>query len=81
MNGKHGDHPLTDILFCKIEVYGKDADEIIRQISGLGSRNELYDWWEKEIGWKCDKATVLEKAKVRLEELVQRAKSSGWETK
>ena len=81
MNGKHGDHPLTDILNYKIEVYGKEADEFIRKISELCSRNELNDWWEKEIGWNCDKAIVLKKAKAKHEEFVQRAKSSGWETK
>jgi hypothetical protein len=80
-NGKHGDHPLTDILIHKMEVYGNDADEIIRKISELSSHAELSDWWQKEIGWNCDKATVLKKAKVKFDELVQRAKSGGWEMK
>ena len=81
MNGKHGDHPLTDILVHKTEVYGKEADELILKVSELCSRNELNEWWKKEIGWNCDKTTVLKKAKAKHEEFVQRAKSSGWETK
>jgi hypothetical protein len=80
-NGTHGDHPLTDILVHKIAVYGTEADEFIRKIEALSSGRELDEWWQKEIGWNRDPATALEKAKAKHEELVQRAKSSGWETK
>lgn len=80
-NGKHGDHPLTDILFHKIEVYGKEADELIRKIEALSSHRELDEWWEKEVGWNCDSAVVLRKTKAKYEELLQRAKNSGWEAK
>jgi hypothetical protein len=80
-NGKHGDHPLTDILVHKIEVYGKEADELIRRIGALSSGRELDEWWRKEIGWNCDSATALKKATAKHAELFRRAKSSGWETK
>lgn len=33
MNGKHGDDPLLDIIEHKIEVFGKEGDEVIKQIS------------------------------------------------
>jgi hypothetical protein len=56
-----GDHPLTDILFHKIEVYGKEADDLIRKIASLPSNGEIYGWWEHEIGWSCDKTTTLQK--------------------
>lgn len=41
MNGKQGDHPLTDILGYKIEVYGAEADDLIRKIARLCSQREL----------------------------------------
>ncbi|HNQ72298.1 MAG TPA: hypothetical protein PKN95_01680 [Verrucomicrobiota bacterium] len=80
-NGKIGDHPLTDIFAHNVDVYGKEATELIRKIASLSSHRELDEWWEIEIGWNCDSATALKKAKAKHEELVQQAKSSGWETK
>jgi hypothetical protein len=79
VNGTKGDHPLTDILYHKIEVYGKEADNLIRKISSLSSNKELYEWWEKEIGWSCNKATALQKSRVRCAELIDRARESGWD--
>jgi hypothetical protein len=77
MNGKPGDHPLTDILSYKLEVYGQEADELIRKIGELTSPRELDEWWEREIGWSDDRALVLRKARARYLELKQRAKESG----
>jgi len=74
-----GDHPLTDILFHKVEVYGREADATIRKISELCSRRELEEWWDREIGWANDGAAAFAKAQLRLTELVTRAKESGWE--
>jgi hypothetical protein len=78
-NGKPGDHPLTDLFVHKAEVYGPEADELIRKISMLCSRNELDAWWEKEIGWSNDGASILRKAQVRYDELLRRAREDGWE--
>jgi len=80
-NGKPGDHPLTDILQWKHEVYGAEADELIRKISSLSSNRELDEWWEKEIGWDCKPNKVLIKANKFYEELQKRAEESGWESK
>ena len=80
-NGKIGDHPLTDIFVHKVDVYGQEATELIRKIALLSSRRELDEWWEKEISWNSKNATVLKKAKAKHEELIQRAKSGGWEVK
>ena len=80
MNGKPGDHPLTDILSYKLEVYGQEADELIRKIGELCSPRELDEWWDREIGWSDDRALVLRKARERHEELIKRARESGWET-
>ena len=79
MNGKPGDHPLTDILVHKHQVYGSEADELIQKISALCSRRELDEWWEREIGWCKDADLVLRKAQARYAELTERAKQSGWE--
>ena len=58
MNGKPGDHPITDLLTHKIDVYGAEGSVLFRKIADLSSRNELYEWWEREIGWaiEADKA-------------------------
>jgi hypothetical protein len=80
-NGKHGEHPLTDILVHRVGVYGQEADGLIRKIAQLCSRKELDEWWEREIGWSPDHDSVAHKARMRFEELLLRAKQSGWETK
>ena len=77
-NGKPGDHPLTDILLHKIETFGKEADDAIRNVSELSSRRELYEWWSAEIGPADDRETVLQKAQSRFMELIQRSNTSGW---
>jgi hypothetical protein len=76
-NGKHGDHPLTDILHWNLEVYGAEADDLIHKIKSLSSDRELDEWWEKEIGWNCDPETVLRKCKEQYRQLMIRAKESG----
>ncbi len=78
-NGKPGDHPLTDILIHKLDVYGGAADQLIRQIADLCSRRELDEWWEREIGWTPELHLIVGRAKVRLNELRQRAEHGGWE--
>ena len=80
-NGKPGDDPLLDILVHNIKVYGQEADDLIRKIAQLCSRRELYEWWEREIGWSGDRNSVAGKARMQLDELLRRAKESGWETK
>lgn len=76
--GKPGDHPLSDILIHKLEVYGPEADELIRGISEFSSRHELYEWWNADINWSTDRDLVLRKAQARFAELFQRSRMSGW---
>ena len=78
-NGNPGDQPLTDILSHKMEVYGPEADALIRQIADLCSRRELDEWWEREIGWSPQRDSIVGKAQVRLNELLDRARRGGWE--
>jgi hypothetical protein len=78
-NGKHGDHPLTDILIHHAEVYGPDADDLIRKIAALSSRRELDQWWEREIGWRPEPSSVLPTVQTHYARLLKRAKDGGWE--
>ena len=80
MNGKPEDHPLTDILTYGREVYGAEADDLIRRIAKLCSPRELDTWWNREIRWSKDRDLVLHKARSHHEELLKRARDSGWET-
>lgn len=86
MNGTRGDHPLTDIRNHGVEVYGEEADALIRKIAGLSGDRELDEWWEREIGWhglSVDRETremALRKARARHQELLERARERGWET-
>jgi hypothetical protein len=41
VNGKPGDHPLTDILVHGLTVYGPRADTLIKEILDLGGEGEL----------------------------------------
>jgi hypothetical protein len=66
-------------LLHKVEVYGREADNLIRKIAELCSKRELEEWWDREIGWSADTHLVTSKAKSRLDELLKRAKESGWE--
>lgn len=75
-NGKPGDHPLTDILVHRLAVYGDEADDLIRKIAELCSRRELDEWWQSEIGWSPERHLVINKVRMRLDELLQRAKDS-----
>jgi len=79
-NGKPHDHPLTDILRYNLEVYGLEADELIRKIGKLSSPRELHEWWQREIGWSADRDAALQKARARYEQVLKRARESGWET-
>jgi hypothetical protein len=41
VNGKAGDHPLTDILHWNLEVFGRDTDDLIREIVRPGGSDAL----------------------------------------
>lgn len=41
MNGKPGDHPLTDILSHQLGVFGPSVDGVIRDIVELGGGDDL----------------------------------------
>jgi hypothetical protein len=41
MNGKKGDHPLTDIVHWKIPTFSPTADALVAEIIQLGAEREL----------------------------------------
>jgi hypothetical protein len=77
--GGPDDHPLSDIIVWNREIYGAKTDALIREIARLCSDRELYEWWNREIGWKASPALAARKAAARYEELAKRARESGWE--
>ena len=77
--GGPGDHPLTDVIEYNLKVYGSEADNLLRKLESLMSSQELWEWWEKEIGWECESEIALFKIKEKLTFAEQRAKESGWE--
>lgn len=77
--GGPGDHPLSDILQYDIEVYGPEADTLIKKLAHLLSRRELWEWWEREIGWDCKPQDALVRISKELEHAETRARDSGWE--
>ena len=80
-SGGPGDHPLSDVIFYDMEIYGKEADSLLKSLESLLSRRELWDWWEQEIGWSCSRADALGKIKHKFLLARTRAKSQGWEMK
>ena len=82
--GGPGDHPLTDILNFQLNVYNKECDELIREISKYVSRNQLYEMFD----W-LDNFHITEKQlkeyeftlKLKLDELIKNAENNGWESK
>jgi len=71
-------HPLDDLFTWKLSVYGDEADKLIRKIAALSTGLETIEWWEEKIGWTTGPEGALSQAKVRYEEVLKRARDSGW---
>lgn len=76
-NGKPGDHPLTDLFLHRLEVYGQEADDLIREIASLSSQREFDAWWDREVGWSNDRDLVCRKARAQRQILLQRAQEAA----
>jgi hypothetical protein len=85
-NGKPGDHPLTDILIHKIEVFAPHVDALIREIVELGGERAL----ESEVNlvmldprFPSDRSADLSDLEAQLESLRDRLladrRQRGWE--
>ncbi len=78
MNGKHGDHPITDIVIHRIAVYGEPLDSQLRQLGELMSYQRLCDWFQEHWSTPPDQLQPIVVA-----ELARRrgdAADRGWET-
>lgn len=77
MNGKKGDHPITDIVKWKIPVFSPTADALIAEIVQLGARPEL------ESSFNLFMPPPLPAFEAKLKEMRDRVfadrKESGWE--
>ena len=80
--GGPGNHPLSDIVDYKLDVYNAECDELIRQISKLVSMNQLYemsDWFDNfnTTSEQLRKFEII--LRERLEKLNLEALNSDWE--
>jgi hypothetical protein len=79
MNGKHGDHPITDITVHGIAVYGEPLDSQLRELGELMSYQRLCDWFEGHWSESSEQLQPLVAAK--LSEAQRDAQERGWEKK
>jgi hypothetical protein len=77
MNGKPGDHPITDIMVYKIAVYGEPLDSQLRQLGELMSYRRLCDWFEQHRSTPTAQLQPLVAAK--LEEVRRDTEERVWE--
>jgi len=77
MNGKPGDHPITDLMVHHIAVYGEPLDTQLRQLGELMSYRRLCDWFQQHWSTPAEQLQPLVAAK--LEELRRDAQERGWE--
>lgn len=80
--GGPGDHPLTDIVNFNLKVYNSECDELVREISKLVSRHELYemfDWFDNFSTTENQLKNFEVELKEKLENLKVNAKNNGWE--
>ena len=76
-NGKHGDHPLTDILVHKLPVFSPVIDALITEIAALGGERELETKFDM---FNPPSRDVFEaELRVMRDTLKQQAKERGWE--
>lgn len=80
--GGPGDHPLTDIVNYNLEVYNRECDRLIREISKYLSLDRLFEIfeWKDNLSITSKQLTefelILEK---KLSELKEQAIKNGWE--
>jgi hypothetical protein len=79
MNGKQGDHPLTDILVHNLTVFGGDIDGIVKKLSRLMPGPEL----EALINWlqPPPRPRLKQILEVALNQKQKEARERGWELK
>jgi hypothetical protein len=76
-NGKHGDHPLTDILIHKVPVFSPSIDKLITEIAKfipIYRLREMFNWFSLPPLSEFEKQLEETLCKLRKE-----AKEKGWE--
>ena len=76
-NGKPGDHPITDILTHRIEVYGAEVDGCIRSLARLMPLSDLHKFFNSLDDRRPDFQAALEEKRA---ELQKNSEESGWES-
>ncbi len=76
-NGKHGDHPLTDILVHKIPVFSPTIDALITEIAALGGEKDLRDRFNLFSPPPSD--TFTTELQMLRDSLKRQARERGWE--
>jgi hypothetical protein len=76
-NGKHGDHPLTDILVHKVLVFSPKIDALIVEIAGLGAERQLESKFN--LFNPPPREEFERKLRMMRDELRREAKERGWE--
>ena len=79
VSGGPNDHPISDILVYSIPTYGLVADAEFRELSTFLSERELNEFWELELGWKCDPTKAATAIEAKLSWALERARKRGWD--
>ena len=77
MNGKPGDHPITDIVRHRIARYGDPLDAEIRQLGELMSYHRLCDWLEQH--WSKPPEQLQAIVSAKLADMRRTAREGDWE--
>lgn len=77
--GGPGDHPISDILHWKLEVYGPEPDREFRELAAFLSPREPEEWWRQSIGWNAHPDEAAKAIREQFQWAVDRATDSGWE--
>jgi len=77
MNGKPGDHPITDLMVHHIAVFGEPLDTQLRQLGELMSYKPLCEWFQQH--WSLAPQELQPLVAAKLEELRRDARERGWE--
>jgi hypothetical protein len=77
VNGKPGDHPITDIMVHHRSVFGDPLDTQLRQMGELMSYDRLCDWFQPY--WSKSAAELQPIVAAKLQQLRQDAQERGWE--
>jgi hypothetical protein len=77
MNGKPGDHPITDLMVHHMRVYGEPLDTQLHQLGELMSYERLCEWFEQH--WSTSAEQLQPLVAEKLEQLRRDARERGWE--